>query len=289
MNQLPPELFSQRPVRSEWARAPSYRMRRIITVTVCVLLITGILYRAFSWTSPKPGEIPTIKAETGTWKQRPEQPGGIDIPHQDVQVYQELDGKDAAKPGIEHLLPPPEVPQAATAPAPVVSNLPPPVAAEPLMPPKIETTVTNVTPAAPMPVPAPVASAPVETRPAPQPAPQAAPVTAPVDSAVVPKPVPAAKAKPAATAQPQKTVSGKSGHAVQLASVQGEDAAKAIMQKLQIHYASTLGDVQLHLVRADLGAKGIYYRIRSETLPDNQAREICAALAKAKAGCILVH
>src|SRR5580658_4513994 len=98
-NQPPPELFAQRPVQSTFSkdsadrsvrmrRGPPYAVRRLITVSVLLLIVCGGLYWAFGNRMPAvPGEIPTIKAE-GSYKQRPQQPGGIEIPHQDVQVYQ---------------------------------------------------------------------------------------------------------------------------------------------------------------------------------------------------------
>jgi hypothetical protein len=80
-----------------------------------VLVIGGIvcgvgLMHLFDAGDQQASGIPTIKAEMPI-KQRPEQPGGIDIPHQDVTVFQKLDESAEAPAPVEHLLPPPEAPQ----------------------------------------------------------------------------------------------------------------------------------------------------------------------------------
>src|SRR5581483_9070497 len=111
----PPELFSQRPAhmefvheqfaRGETARMRSYRIRRMITCIVLAIMLIGMIYVVFFF-HKKPTEIPTIQAE-GALKQKPEQPGGLDVPNQDVLAYQQIDNT-GAKPEAEHLLPPPE-------------------------------------------------------------------------------------------------------------------------------------------------------------------------------------
>ena len=58
--------------------------------------------------------------------------------------------------------------------------------------------------------------------------------------------------------------------------------------KLQSHYGGVLGSAELRAVRADLGHKGIYYRIQTQALSEQQASKICAALQRENVGCILV-
>jgi hypothetical protein len=284
-NAPPAELFAERPVRSEPARSGglSYALRRLLTVAIIIFIIGGGVYWKFHNPTPTaPGAIPTIKAE-GSYKQRPEQPGGIEIPHQDVQVYQALDNNPAAKPVVEHLLPPPEEPQAPAAVqnpvpapgAPQVENLTP--LPTPTLAPVIATTV------APQPAPAPKAVAVV-------PVPVAAPKPQPVQAAQVQTIAPAPVAPvPTSMDQVLKDVSkAASGPAIQLASIPDQAAAEAAMEKLQTKYAATLGSAHLRLVKADLGVRGIYYRIQSQPLPVDQANAICSALKNQKAACILV-
>jgi SPOR domain len=314
--ELPPLLSAERPVRSDYARRPglSYAARRVITVCVLLAVIGGIVTWVVSHSKPSgPAEIPTIKSE-GAYKQRPAQPGGIDIPHQDVQVYHELEANsDAAKPPVEHLLPQSETPQQTPASAPAMPPSPKLPQMESLLgapAPKIETTVTpeppppaaslvkDVTPAptpAPAPSPAPITAAPVSPPSAPTPAvvtpaPRPAKPTASVSTTVpvidMTKQVNAAPAKPTATTPAAKA---KKDSAVQLASVPDQINAYHMMDELQSKWASELGSYHLRLVKADLGAKGTYYRVQSSAMTKDQAEKICATLKKSKAGCIIVH
>ncbi len=300
----PPELFAERPVTSDFARsgsmrtrssAPSYIVRRCLTLFVIFALIGGGFYWKFSSSKPTaPEEIPVIKAD-GTYKQRPEHPGGIDIPHQDVQVYQSLDGKGVMpKDQVEHLLPPPETPQAsavapkAAAPStPQIESLAPPAA-------PVETTATPST-VMPAPVAAP-ASVVTTGVPAVASAPKATVSTAATKSTTV-----APKAAPANLDQviknvtasvdksPEDSATLSGGFAIQLASLPDQAAAQATMKKLQVQYAETLGATQLRVVKADLGAKGIYYRIQSQAVTESRAKNLCAAAKAKNAGCILVR
>lgn len=113
------DLYAQRPVRSDFGR--QQRMGGGLNWARLMMLVGGLgvalaggygLSQLGGSTDSSEG-IPHIKAE-GPIKEKPENPGGIDIPHQDVQVFHELDTKTAAgQQGskIEHLLPAPDTPQ----------------------------------------------------------------------------------------------------------------------------------------------------------------------------------
>ena len=50
-----------------------------------------------------------------------------------------------------------------------------------------------------------------------------------------------------------------------------------------------LGNLSLNVVRADLGPKGIFYRLRAGPLADKAtARALCQVLAKKKVGCLVI-
>jgi hypothetical protein len=309
-NTPPPELFPQRPIRSDFTGDRRYLRRRIMTILVLVVVIGVGAYLKF-WHAPSaPEEIPTIAAE-GPLKEKPDQPGGIPIPNQDVTAYQQIDNSNAnAKPEAEHLLPPPETPQAspATAPAPTADQTPPPSSKIETLdlppPPKLVTTATPDKAAAPTPEAAPRAPVqeaentaapasspqpPVAASPAPAPAPVATPTPPPVTATAAPAsppatPAPTAKIKTAKEA----TSVGKGNYRVQLASIPDEETAEADAKKLQTKYASVLGKTHLHLVKADLGSRGIYYRVQSSPLGDSEAHSMCSSLKNAGAACIIV-
>lgn len=324
MKNQPPELFSERPVRSDFARAnagrsgPSYALRRLMTVGVLLAIVGGGLYAAFGHGHHRAsGDIPTIKG-LASYKERPAHPGGIDIPNQDMQVYQALSGSEAGKPQVEHLLPPPEAPHTTQVQAPsptssvnitdadtaepvrtidvsqAISNkpiAPGPVEQliEPSSTPPITTTVMQSPKSTPAPVaksqPAVMAAISAPTVPA-----AIAPITvapAPL-SPPIPAPVPQAVA-PVAASTTSEVLPTKGETVVQLASVKDEAIAKRDMNTLQTKYTRQLGAVHLRVVRADLGAKGIYYRIQSQPLSLNQANTLCSALKQNNAGCIIVR
>jgi hypothetical protein len=288
MNPSPPELFAERPVRSDFTRGVSYRTRRVITVSVVAAIAVFGIYFAFGH-KHAPAEIPTIMAE-GSYKQKPDQPGGMDIPHQDVQVYQELGNNGAPAASVEHLLPQPETPKAAAAlrPAAVPMDAAPPAtvnsgmeatgAPEALTPTAapVPAVLTTVTPQmeAPKPVQTAAIAAPAKVKPV---------------AKVVAKPKAVKAALTSITQILESNTGTKSSPVVQLASVSDPTAAKSMAEKLQSQYSAFLGGASLRVVRADLGSKGTFYRIQSQPVSTDMASQICAALKNHNAGCLIVR
>lgn len=95
------------------------RSRRRIPSGTFVAILTGFFVasgigwyihdRFLGTTSPVSGkEVPTLHAENGVVKIRPEDPGGMDAPSRDKIIYNRID--EAAVNGEERLLPPVELP-----------------------------------------------------------------------------------------------------------------------------------------------------------------------------------
>ena len=79
------------------------------------------------------------------------------------------------------------------------------------------------------------------------------------------------------------------GYSVQLAAVRDESAARGEWRRLRERHAELLGNLSLNVVRADLGPKGIFYRLRAGPLADKAtARALCQVLAKKKVGCLVI-
>lgn len=252
---------------------------------------------------------PVIKADDGPTKARPEQPGGLQVPHQDKQVFQRLLPEGQAPQTVERLLPPPPEPlQPPPAPEPTPSAAAPaqpqplpsqsvaerPVATPQPAPQAVPQDTPPVPSAAPAPQPpqdAPAkapANAPAQAQQAAQPpAPQPAPTPAPA-------PQPAAEPKPAPTpAQTQQAsiaaVSG-GGFKVQLAAVRSDEAAKQEWNRLKNRYKEELGALSLTVQRVDLGAgKGIYHRIQAGPLDEAAAERACTALKAKNQACLVVR
>lgn len=97
-------------------------------------------------------------------------------------------------------------------------------------------------------------------------------------------------AQPKAVApQPVATspaVSG--GYVVQLASQRSPEQAQATFRKLQGRFPGILGSQTQNIQRADLGDRGIYYRLRvGPMLNKGQAQNLCANLKRAGGDCIV--
>jgi hypothetical protein len=173
--------------------------------------------------------------------------------------------------------PPPEAaaaPQAPAAPQQVASadGAAPPAAIQPIA------TVSAIPPmpgaaAQAAPAPAPVAAAPVAQPPAAAPAPVAAdpqPVAAIPPAKPAPKVVAAAAPEPAA--KPSKYV-------IQVGSKQNQTEALATFADIQQKYPTLVANYRPMVQKADLGAKGVWYRLRIGPIPDKAAAsKLCTQL-----------
>lgn len=234
------------------------------------------------------GPAPLIKAETAPVKVRPQKPGGMEVLNRDKQVYSRISGAEApAKPA--RLQPPPEIPVARPeAPAKtgeegtVASATPEPDRPnlEQLLPP-------------PPPQPKPIAT---QSPPAPEPAPVSKTVAAP------PPPAQAAKAEKAAPPAGEKqdiaaaakqvaAVAPKAGgHRIQLLASRSEAKAKLARKRIQKDHGKLLSGLAFTVDRADLGKRGVFYRLRAGPLPDRAAAEkLCARFKARKLECMIVN
>ncbi|CAN5326635.1 hypothetical protein BH10PSE9_BH10PSE9_24870 [soil metagenome] len=163
-------------------------------------------------------------------------------------------------PGTATSLPPEKQPQTAVprpqpAPQPVVRN-DPPAAAKVVQPPQPK--VVD-------------GSAPIDLTPA---RPAARPPTQ--QQAALP---------PAQQVQPAPVATG--GMLVQVSSQRSEDAARATYRDLQARYPNVLGSYPPNIQRADLGDRGVYYRVRVGPLSGSDAQRVCDALKGAGGDCVL--
>lgn len=116
--------------------------------------------------------------------------------------------------------------------------------------------------------------------------------------AKTPSPPVLAKAEPAAPVAKNPPIEAKKAqpktpsYQIQLGSVKttsGVNAAKAA-DRLEKTYASVLDGVKVSTERADLGAKGIYYRFRAGPFAGYwQARDVCDKLANRNQSCLVIR
>jgi cell division protein FtsN len=111
-----------------------------------------------------------------------------------------------------------------------------------------------------------------------EPAPPAAGDNAPVDLL---------SAAPAQQPVPPPAASGE-GWVVQVSSQRSQSDAQASWNALKSRYASVLGNLDASIQSADLGEKGVYYRVRIGPWTDRaQAVEVCEALQAAGGDCFV--
>jgi hypothetical protein len=310
------------------AKRDKLPLRRIVVFAVLIGFFALVWY-AFSQGQQIGGSqvTPIIKADAEPFKVKPDQPGGMEIPHQDKMIYDELQGKNDQ--GVtEKLLPPPEKPIAkdsasdATS-APVTSTSPANLASND-MPNDVPENI-GLLPAQnvePLPTPAVKhADQPGEKsadKPSEKPAPKVVePIVKPEPTAAAPKtekaaPAPSVKpaenkteakaetkpetkaavtapesAKPPTPAVAKAPASGK--FRVQLASLPDKANADKMASLLASKNKGVLANHPVSVAEADIPGKGKYYRIQATGFSDRaEATAMCALLKSANQGCIPV-
>jgi hypothetical protein len=77
-------------------KKPWWTSRSAIIIGIALVLILGLslLWQALSPDDDISGEAPYIAAESDAEKVKPEDAGGVEIPHQDKKIYDLIDGSD---------------------------------------------------------------------------------------------------------------------------------------------------------------------------------------------------
>jgi cell division septation protein DedD len=203
-------------------------------------------------------QVPLVRSDQKPEKVRPQEPGGMNVPHQDKTVYDRVAPEVIEKPA-EQLLPPAEEPVA----RPKEQAAQPP-SAQPSAPP----------------------SAPVENKGAEVKLPEQKPSE---KKAAETKPE-TKTGTPAPSAAPKVALGAGGPYRVQIGAFRSEAEAAAAIAKLKSAHADLLGNVALTAQRADLGEKGIYYRVQSGVLGEGASdKSLCESLRKRNVGCLIVR
>ena len=292
-------------------RAPKRRrgVRSAVIVTVLLFIVVG------AWaiwgeylTGGSSDRIPVVRAPSGPIKVRPDSPGGINIPNRDKLVYDRLEKKPPER-RAETLLPQPEKPL----PAPgaeslsetpgIISSSESLTAAAKTAPAVGPEDILQPTPPAQPSKSVEQKALPAPVIPAPAPSVSTAPPTvAEVRAARRPKPPLPSSAAGASTSRPgtgpiSAKAPAKLGNSaafaqsfqVQLAAVRDEQAAAREWKRLQSRNTELLSGLKLNVVRADLGTRGVFFRLRAGPISERAtAVALCKSLAKAKVGCLVV-
>ncbi len=230
------------------------------------------------------GPAPLIKAEIAPVKVRPKTPGGMDVPNRDKQVYSRISGTEVPDKPVR-LQPPPETPVARPTPPAAVK------AADAL---SMATATPEPSPAKPEQL-LPPPPQPIAKTPSPPSEPTPAPKTA--------------TAEPAASSPNEKS-SEKSGEKLDIAAVAKRVAAvtpaaggyriqflasksqartKLARTRMLKTHGKLLTGLAFTVDRADLGKRGVFYRLRAGPLANRaQAEKLCARFKARKVECVIV-
>ena len=259
-----PELMGEE--RYDEYERPQRRWPKGVLTIGAMAVFAGGLYVAYVQGTKHPAAMPTadgvplIRADERPTKVKPDQPGGMAIPDQNVSLYNEKPGG----PPVEKLLPAAEQPMPRPVPAPREAAIP----ASPPGPPQA---ILQGTPSA----------SPLDGVPS-QPA-HVAPKPAAKAATAAPQPKQAA-------VQPATVPAGKGAIQLRLGSVRSPEAARDEWARLKRENSDLLGKLTAVAVRADLGEQGIYYRIQAGSFGDPAAAEkLCGELKRRKLGCILAR
>jgi hypothetical protein len=270
-----------------------------------VVTVTVVGFVALAWYAYKTGtqsvndeDLIVVEAEKTPLKEKPDDPGGMKFPNQDKTVFETFAG-NTAPPKVERVMPTPEEPIAkplelsetkswvneaaqkkeekAATKTEQLMGADKPAAIPTVKPqaamPSAGEEVVSYTKSAAVPEKPGIVEKPVDVG--------VAEVKTTVKQDTKPDPKPFAVNHSA----PAKTTSGKVK--VQLGAYQSDKEARAAFAKMQKKFSSLSGRTPT-VVKADLGAKGIYYRLRvGGFASDTEAKKFCGGLSAKGQACIV--
>ena len=261
------------------------RFRRIGLVLVATAIVTASatgMWLAYEQGVRKGVQMapPLIRADNSPIKIVPDSPGGMQVPHQDKTVYNRLSGKPETV-EAERLLPPPEVivkkpapapePETKAEPDPEKAKAEPEVAVEPKVAVKTVKSVAKEIPLVPKP--APEAAKPVVVAKKKPPVVKTAAVTA----------------KPSAPVKKAKPLTKPGQHMIQVGAYRTAAKATTGWNSLVKANKALLGGLSPLVVRADLGSRGVFHRLRAGPVDGPEAAAaLCSRLKKRKVGCLVI-
>jgi len=287
--------------------AEGSRLPLLIVLALLVLCaFAGVVWLAYTQGVARGRtETPVLAAASGPEKVAPQNPGGANVQYQGFKIYEQPappdDEADAAtpKPAPEQAAQAAKVepPAAVKAAPPTVAKAEPPPAAKPAAAP---TPVTR-------PEPAPKVAAAPPARPEPKPV-AARPVTPPpvVNQAAPPPAAPSTAAtgapralpgvttpatpapKPAAAAKTEAAPAAATGSFVlQIGAYTSQADAEAAWKTYKARHAALLSGYGPNVQKADLGAKGTWYRLRIAGFADKDVAAATCDRLKADGGACI--
>ncbi len=239
----------------------------IVGAGVVFVIFAALIWFLYTQGDEAPGdeEVALIEAPEGPAKVEPEDRGGMEVPDQDKLVFDRVSGEKTQV--EENLLEGPEETMAAPESSQESAPESPPESLDQLVEALVQEDAT--------------ADAAADTG-AEDEAVAAPPVETPAVAAE-PEPAPEPVAAPAAPAAARGT------HVVQLGSFGSADRAETAWRIMKNRHSITLAGMGNDIQRADLGARGIFYRLRTEALGLDDAQDLCADLKADGQDCLIVR
>lgn len=256
-------------------------------IGAAVLIVVGLI----TWAVWPNGDnsvgdaVPIIRAESGDYKVEPDDKGGMIIPNKDSTIFETMDTAAAPEKKVESLLEDSEQPMKKedafvgeeTKPVEEKQDEKITIVGGEKTEPETEAVLNEIAKDAPKEEPKEVAKAEVK---------KVEEVTEPARKKVD---IIDALKQEAGTKEPTKAApkgNAKGNVFIQLASVKSDADAKAKWASLKSKYAS-LASLSLKVQKADLGAKGTFYRVQAGPTSADNAASICAKIKAAKGDCLI--
>ncbi len=254
---------------------------------VVIAAFAGVVFLAYQQGMKQGAKSgpPLIQADRTPVKMAPEDPGGQKFPHRDKRIYDKISGAEALDNGIERLLPrseepidiarvPNRVPEASKN---HVETLPPALE----IPSSVGSLVVGGQQRA--------ASRSGSQKPVPMPAAKPRRLVPPSSTDVSKSKTVTASTVPARVVAPRTPKAAANGeYVIQIAAFRDVATANAEFASLRAKHSDLLAGMQPDLQRADLGDKGIYYRLRMGFFASKEkASQTCAQLKTRGQGCLV--
>lgn len=261
----------------------------ILVAGVAVIAFGAAVWYAYTLgaRSGSPSDVPVVAADPTPWKKRPEDPGGLKVANQDKAVFDRLEPQ-LAEPKEERLLPPPEEPMAPPPPIPTGGQLQADATSSPLAEtgdtiPREGATSGGEEAAA-------VDGAGAESATDQQPAAETAAAEAPAAETPSAETPPAERSREVASLPPTtRAPAAAGGYRIQLAALRSEPDARREWQRIQSANSDLLGNLSMNVERADLGDRGVFYRLQAGPLEDKALADLlCGKLKGRNLACLVV-
>jgi len=245
---------------------------------VALLVFAAIIWYAYPEGEEKYAnmDVPVVLAQKDAYKFTPDDPGGMEVRHQDSTVFDPLEKKSTKT--VEKLMPTPEEPvnKAEVLKAEATAKL------DSKLDMQIEKLDTGAEKIVARTEAAKIQTAEAVTKPVAKPVAEKTAAAKPAEKKTAENPATLAAAARAET-------NGKTVY-IQLGSYRNTQGASEDWNRLKKKHPALLGSLEMRTQRVDLGSKGVFNRLQAGKVSEAKAQEICETLKSSNpGGCIVVR